>query len=157
MSKYILTELSAMGTSCVTTKAAVRKGGKQGTVSNKGNPPRNEVPLAIVQSATSASSVSVLEYSMPLNNVGKKMTFQMCVKDHLFPLVKFLPHGDDNTNLHYSLDATTVCGFLCQHGGVSEEDAPNCWKEQWKHLRKTLTNFRNNQIKDMQRGFLVSS
>ena len=131
----------------MTTKAAMRKGSKQGTVTvaNKENPPRHEVPPAIIQmSAMSASSVSVLEYSMPVNNFGKRMTFQMCVKDHLFPLVKFLPHGDDDTNLHYSLDTTTVCGFLHQHCGITEQDAPNWWKEQWKHLRKTLTDFRNN-------------
>ena len=67
---------------------------------------------------------------MPLDYVGKKMTFQMSLKDQLFPLVKFLPHEDDDTNLNYSLDATTVCGFLHHHCGVSEADTPNWWQEQ---------------------------
>ena len=136
-------------------KAAVRRGRKTEKSEQKKQPPKNDVPPAFVQtSSTSASSVSVLEYSMPLNYVGKKITFQMCVKIHLFPLVKFLPHGDDDTNLDYSLDATTVCGFLCQHCGVSEQDAPNWWKEQRKNLWKTLTDFRNNRIKEMQKRFL---
>lgn len=116
---------------------------------------KNEIPPSVIQtSSASGSSVSALEYSMPLNNIGRKVTFQMCVKDYLFPLVKFLPHGDNISNLDYSLDATTACGFLRNHCGVSEEDAPAWWRDQRKHLRKTLTDFRNNRIKEMQKRFL---
>ena len=78
----------------------------------------------------------------------------MSVKDHLFPVVKFLPYGDDDTNLEYSLDVTTMCGFLHMHCGVSEDDTQNWWREQQKHLRKTLMDFRNNQIKEMQKCIL---
>ena len=78
----------------------------------------------------------------------------MSVKDHLFLVVKFSPYGDDDTNLEYSLDATTVCGFLHMHCGISEDDTQNWWREQWKHLRKTLMDFRNNWIKEMQKCFL---
>jgi hypothetical protein len=136
-------------------KPAVRK--EKHTEKNKEKPTsqKNDMPPKVVDaSSATASSISVLEYSMPFNYDGKKMTFQTCVKDHLFPLVKFLPQGDDDTNLEYSLDAMTVCGFLRQHCGVLELDAPNWWKEQKKHLRRTLTDFRNNRIKEMQKRFL---
>jgi hypothetical protein len=117
-----------------------------------------EIPPAMVQTTpTTASSVSILEYSMPLTYVGKKVTFQVTVKDHLFPLVKFLPNGDNDSNLDYSLDTTTICGFLRQHCGVPEQDCPNWWQQQKKNLRKTLTDFRNNRIKEMQKRFLGKS
>ena len=136
-------------------KPAMRK--EKHTEKNKEKPTsqKNDMPPKVVDaSSATASSISVLEFSMPFNYDGKRMTFQNCVKDHLFPLVKFLPQGDDDTNVEYSLDATTVCGFLRQHCGVSELDAPNWWKEQKKHLRRTLTDFRNNRIKEMQKRFL---
>ena len=69
--KYDSSEMLSAGTH--TPTAAVRKASKLGKASNKGQPPRNDVPPAIVQtSSASASSVSVLEYSMPMNYVGKK-------------------------------------------------------------------------------------
>ena len=90
-------------------KPAVRK--EKHTEKNKEKPTsqKNDMPPKVVDaSSATASSISVLEYAMPFNYDGKKMTFQTCVKDHLFPLVKFLPQGDDDTNVEYSLDATTV-------------------------------------------------
>ena len=120
-------------------KPAVRKDKHTEKYKEKPTSQKNDMPPKVVDaSSATASSISVLEFSMPFNYDGKRMTFQNCVKDHLFPLVKFLPQGDDDTNVEYSLDATTVCGFLRQHCGVSELDAPNWWKEQKKHLRRTL-------------------
>jgi hypothetical protein len=133
-----------------------KRGSKKTTRTAEGeHMQRNEIPPSVIQtSSAGGSSVSALEYSMPLNNIGRKVTFQVWVKDCLFPLVKFLPHRDNISNLDYSLDATTVCGFLRNHCGVSEEDAPTWWRDQRKHLRKTLTDFRNNRIKEIQKRFL---
>ena len=131
-----------------------KKNTRKNTRRNQRRKKKEIPPKDIDANSATASSISVLEFSMPFNYDGKRMTFQNCVKDHLFPLVKFLPQGDDDTNVEYSLDATTVCGFLHQHCGVLELDAPNWWKEQKTHLRRTLTDFRNNRIKEMQKRFL---
>ena len=153
--RYDTSGMLSAGTTAKT--AAVRRANNQVKASNNKRMPREDVPPAIVRTSSvsaTASSVSILKYSMPINYVGKKVTFQMSVKDYLFLVVKFLPYGDDDANLDYSLDVTTVCGFLHLHCGVSEDDTHNWWKDQKKNLRKMLMDFRNNCIKEIQKHFI---
>ena len=75
----------------------------------------------------------------------------MAVKDHLFPKIKFLK--GTNASLDFSMDPTTICGFLRINCGVSDADACQWWNDHRVMLKNIHTDYRNNKIKMIKQQF----
>ena len=71
-------------------------------------PPVVETVVSSSQSLT--SSIGIGEFGMNPACKGSAVAFSMAVKDHLFPKLKFLK--GTNASLDFSMDATSICGFL---------------------------------------------
>jgi hypothetical protein len=82
---------------------------------------------------------------------GSAVAFSMAVKDHLFPKLKFLK--GTNASLDFSMDATSICGYLRVCCGVSEADAYQWWDDHRLMLKNIHTDFRNNKIKMIKQQF----
>jgi hypothetical protein len=79
----------------------------------------------------------------------------MAVKDHLFPKMKFLK--GTNASLDFSMDATSICGFLRIKYGVSKANAHQWWDDHRVMLKNIHTDFCNNKIKMIKQQFIGKS
>jgi hypothetical protein len=75
----------------------------------------------------------------------------MAVKDNLFPKLKFLQ--GTNAYLDFSMDTTSICGYLRVCCGVSEADAYQWWDDHCMMLKNIHTDCRNNKIKMIKQQF----
>ena len=82
---------------------------------------------------------------------GNAATFSMAVKDNLFPKLKFLQ--GTNASLDFSMDTTSICGFLRLCCGVAEADAYQWWADHSVMLKNIHTDIRNNKIKMIKQQF----
>jgi hypothetical protein len=108
-------------------------------------------------SASQITSVStgVNDFSMKISNEGCTAMFGIAVREKLFPKIKFLQGNSKNDmSLDYSIDQTTICGFLRIECGVMENDAYNWWKEMRNKVKSIHTDYRNNRIKMIRKEFL---
>jgi hypothetical protein len=86
-------------------------------------------PPAVVETVNSSgqsqtSSIGIGEFGMSSAHRGNAATFSVAVKDNLLPMLKFLQ--GTNASLEFSLDTTSICGFLRLRCGVAEADAYHC-------------------------------
>jgi hypothetical protein len=58
-----------------------------------------------------------------------------------------------NASLDYSLDATSICGFLQINCGVSEADAYQWWDDHHMLLKNIHMDYCNNKIKMIKQQF----
>jgi hypothetical protein len=116
-------------------------------------PPVVETVVSSSQSLT--SSIGIGEFGMNPARKGSAAAFSMAVKDHLFPVLKFLK--GTNVSLDFSMDATSICGFLWIKCGVSEGDAHQWWDDHRVMLKNIHTDFRNNKIKMIKQQFIGKS
>jgi hypothetical protein len=72
-----------------------------------------------------------------------------CVKKHVFRLFKFYDREYDS---RYSTDESTLCGFIMKHTNHSRATS-DWWVTMRRMVVKTLTDQRNNAIKNMQNRF----
>jgi len=112
-------------------------------------PPVVETVVSSSQSLT--SSIGIGEFGMNPARRGSAVAFSMAVKDHLFPKLKFLK--GTNASLDFSMDPTSICGYLCVCCGVSEADAYQWWDDHRGMLKTIHTDFRNNKIKMIKQQF----
>jgi hypothetical protein len=84
-------------------------------------PPVVETVVSSSQSLASSIGIGIGEFGMNQACKRSAIGFSMAVKDQLFPTIKFLK--GTNASLDYSLDTTSICGFLQINCGVSEADA----------------------------------
>jgi hypothetical protein len=82
---------------------------------------------------------------------GNAAAFSMAIKDNLFPKIKFLQ--GTNASLDFSMDTTSICGFLRICCGVAENDAYQWWEEHRILLKNIHTDCRNNKIKMIKQQF----
>ena len=75
----------------------------------------------------------------------------MAVKDNLFPKLKFLQ--GTNASLEFSMDTTSICGFLHLYCGVAEADAYQWWADHSVMLKNIHTDIHNNKIKMIKQQF----
>ena len=68
------------------------------------------VKTVVSSSQLPTSSIGIGEFGMNPARKGSAVAFSMAVKDHLFPKLKFLK--GTNASLDFSMDATSICGFL---------------------------------------------
>ena len=78
-------------------------------------------------------SIGIGEYGMKAAKEGNVATFSWVVKCKLFKNVKFLQGTD--VSLDFSMNETTICGFMRIQHGVSECDAYQWWEEHRTLLR----------------------
>ena len=114
------------------------------------------VPLQVVETVVSSSqsltsSIGIGEFGMNPARKGSAVTFAMAVKDNLFPKLKFLK--GTNASLDFSMDETSICGFLRIKCGVSADDAHQWWDDHRAMLKNVHTDFRNNKIKMIKQQF----
>jgi hypothetical protein len=112
-------------------------------------PPVVETVVSSSQSQT--SSIGIGEFGMNPSRRGSAAAFSMAVKDHLFPKLKFLK--GTNASLDFSMDQTSICGYLRICCGVSENDAYQWWEDHRAMLKNIHTDFRNNKIKMIKQQF----
>jgi hypothetical protein len=112
-------------------------------------PPVVETVSSSSQSMT--SSIGIGEFGMNQARRGSAVAFSMAVKDHLFPKLKFLK--GTNASLDFSMDATSICGYLRVCCGVSEADAYQWWDDHRVMVKNIHTDFRNNKIKMIKQQF----
>jgi len=112
-------------------------------------PPVSEAVVSSSQSLT--SSIGIGEFGMNQARRGSAVAFTMAVKDHLFPKLKFLK--GTNASLDFSMDATSICGYLRVCCGVSEADAYQWWDDHRLMLKNIHTDYRNNKIKMIKQQF----
>jgi hypothetical protein len=97
------------------------------------------------------SSIGIGEFGMNPARRGSAVAFSMAVKDHLFPKLKFLK--GTNASLDFSMDATSICGYLRVCCGVLEADAYQWWDDHRVMLKNIHTDFRNNNINMIKQQF----
>ena len=112
-------------------------------------PPVVETVVSSSQSLT--SSIGIGEFGMNPARRGSAVAFSMAVKDHLFPKLKFLK--GTNASLDFSMEPTSICGYLCVCCGVSEADTYQWWADHRGMLKTIHTDFRNNKIKMIKQQF----
>ena len=133
------------------------QGGKNTTQIRNGNTIPQQVVLepAVVsgcsQSQTSSIGITVGEFGMNPARRGNAAAFSMAVKDNLFPKLKFLQ--GTNASLDFSMDTTSICGFMQVCCGVSEADAYQWWDEHRSLLKNIHTDYHNNKIKMLKQQF----
>jgi hypothetical protein len=113
-------------------------------------------PPAVVETVVSSaqsqtSSIGIGEFGMNPAHRGNAATFSMAVKDNLFPKLKFLQ--GTNASLEFSLDTTSICGYLRLCCGVAEADAYQWWADHCIMLKNIHTDIRNNKIKMIKQQF----
>jgi hypothetical protein len=109
------------------------------------------VETVVSSSQSLTSSIGIGEFGMNPSRKGSAVAFSMAVKDHLFPKIKFLK--GTNVSLDFSMDATSICGFLRISCGVSEADAYQWWDDHRVMLKNIHTDYRNNKIKMIKQQF----
>jgi hypothetical protein len=119
---------------------------KQGTVRP---PPVVETVSSSSQSQT--SSIGIGEFGMNPARRGNAAAFSMAIKDSLFPKLKFLQ--GTNASLDFSMDTTSICGYLRICCGVSEDDASQWWDDHRMLVKNIHTDCRNNKIKMIKQQF----
>jgi transcriptional regulator NrdR family protein len=112
-----------------------KKGEKKDNEVNGGVP--KEVDTVLSSSQSQTSSIGIGEFSMKAAKQGNAATFSWAVKFQLFKNVKFLQGPD--ASLDFSMNESTICGFMRSQCGVSESDASQWWEEHRTSLRNHLT------------------
>ena len=100
---------------------------------------------AASSSQSQTSSIGIGEFGMNPARRGNAAAFSMAVKDSLFPKLKFLQ--GTNASLDFSMDTTSICGYLRVCCGVSEADAYQWWDDHRIMLKNIHTDCCNNKIK----------
>jgi hypothetical protein len=134
--------------------------GKGGTADSRKKPKTknggNILPPPVVETVVSSnqsqtSSIGIGEFGMNPARRGNAAAFSIAVKDNLFPKLKFLQ--GTNASLDFSMDTTSICGYLRVCCGVSEADAYQWWDDHHMMLKNIHTDCRNNKIKMVKQQF----
>ena len=118
---------------------------------NGGSQPPPVVETVVSSSQSLTSSIGIGEFGMNPARRGNAAAFSMAVKDNLFPKLKFLQ--GTNASLDFSMDTTSICGYLRVCCGVSEMDAYQWWDDHRIMLKNIHTDCRNNKIKMVKQQF----
>jgi len=113
--------------------------------------PPTVVETVVSSSQSLTSSIGIGEFGMNQARKGSAVAFSMAVRDNLFPKLKFLK--GTNASLDFSMDATSICGYLRVCCGVSEADAYQWWDDHRMMLKNIHTDYRNNKIKMIKQQF----
>ena len=114
-------------------------------------PPHVVLETVGSSSQSQTSSIGIGEFGMNPACRGNAAAFSMAVKDSLFPKLKFLQ--GTNASLDFSMDTTSICGYLRACCGVSEADAYQWWDDHRMMLKNIHTDCRNNKIKMVKQQF----
>jgi len=118
---------------------------------NGGTQPPPVVETVISSSQSQTSSIGIGEFGMNPARRGNAAAFSIAVKDNLFPKLKFLQ--GTNASLDFSMDTTSICGYLHVCCGVLEADAYQWWDDHRMMLKNIHTDCRNNKIKMVKQQF----
>jgi hypothetical protein len=134
--------------------AKKQQGGSRDSQQNRNG--ASLVPPPVVETVGSSSqsqtsSIGIGEFGMNPAHRGNAAAFSMAVKDNLFPKLKFLQ--GTNASLDFSMDSTSICGYLRICCGVSEVDACQWWDDHRMMLKNIHTDCRNNKIKMVKQQF----
>ena len=102
------------------------------------NSSRTILPPPVVETVISSSqslmsSIGIGEFGMNPACRGSAVAFSMAVKDHLFPKLKFLK--GTNASLDFSMEPTSICGYLHVCCGVLEADTYQWWDDH-RYVKK---------------------
>jgi hypothetical protein len=109
------------------------------------------VETVVSSSQSLTSSIGIGEFGMNAACRGNAAAFSMAVKDSLFPRMKFLQ--GTNASLDFSMEITSICGYLRVCCGVSDADASQWWDDHRMMLKNIHTDCRNKKIKMIKQQF----
>jgi len=98
----------------------------------------------------SRSNYSGNNQMLAYNNKHNLSTFQMAIKEHLFPVFKFCTHSKD---LLYSANSNSPCQIILQHTEIHPEQYQDCWNTFQSIVKTDLTKKRNNVVGQLKRKF----
>jgi hypothetical protein len=113
--------------------------------------PPSFVETVVSSSQSLPSSIGIGKFGMNAAHRGNAPAFSMAVKDSLFPRMKFLQ--GTNASLDFSMETTSICGYLCVCCGVSDADASQWWDDHCMTLKNIHTDCCNNKIKMIMQQF----
>jgi hypothetical protein len=125
-----------------------------GSVQNKTTAARLPPPVVetvVSSSQSQTSSIGIGEFGMNPARRGNAAAFAMAVKENLFPKLKFL--NGTNASLDFSMDVTSISGYMRLCCGVAEADAYQWWEDHRMLLKNIHTDCRNNKIKMIKQQF----
>jgi len=102
------------------------------------------------ESVCSRSNYSGNNQMLAYNNKHNLSTFQMAIKEHLFPAFKFCTHSKD---LLYSADPNSPCQIILQHTEIHPEQYQDCWNTFQSIVKTDLTKKQNNVVGQLKRKF----
>ena len=84
-------------------------------------PPREVAIERCSEHSVTLESIGIGEFGMRMSRKGNMTTFNLAIRESLFPMVKFL--GGTKTSLDYSTEPTSICGLLRKHCNIANADA----------------------------------
>ena len=116
------------------------------------NPVDDEPAPAVVPAdvPVAASRQQVQYGTNRLTNVGRDWLLEKCVKEDLFPKIKFAKLSG---NLDFSNNPMSICRFMAQKMKVSDADVESWWETSKETVHAKLKVNRNNVIKAIKTRF----
>jgi hypothetical protein len=140
-----------LGKMCKKNKQPQGTGVGQTTINGASVQPPLVVETVSSSSQSQTSSIGIGEFGMNPSRRGNAAAFTMAIKESLFPKLKFLQ--GTNASLDFSMDTTSICGYLRVCCGVSEADACQWWHDHHGFVKNIHTDCRNNKIKMLKLQF----
>ena len=117
--------------------------------------PAAEVPVVEVPPAVGGRQVMVgreeIQYGTNrLTNLGRDWLLEKCVKENVFPKIKFATLNGD---LDFSNNPNSICRFMAEKMKVQDEDVEGWWENSKKAVHNKLKANRNNVIKALKIRF----
>ena len=112
-------------------------------------PPRRVAMERYSEQSVMSESIRIGEYGMRTLRKGNMTTFNLAIRESLFPMVKFL-----GGTLDYSTEPTSICGLLKKHCNIADADARLWWEVQCTTVKGIHTDCWNNKIKMIKQIFL---
>lgn len=97
------------------------------------------------------TTVSDLHSGQKLTKMSVRFQHDKCVKEHLFPKIKFI---NTKTDLQFSNNPNSICRFMAGKLMVDDKDIETWWANAAITTHTSLKTQRNNVIKNIRRVFM---
>ena len=98
-----------------------------------------------------ATTVSDLHSGQKLTKMSVRFQHDKCVKEHLFPKIKFI---NTKTDLQFSNNPNSICRFMAAKLMVDDKDIEAWWGNAASTTHTSLKSQRNNVIKNIKNVFM---
>jgi len=92
----------------------------------------------------------LMHHGQKLTKMSVRYQHDKCVKEHLFPKVKFIASPSD---LHFSNNQNSICRFMAERLMIEEDNIEMWWGSAATTTHISLKTHRNNVIKNIKKCF----